>query len=251
MTTSLRVLFADDEEMARTRMRRLLSALPELTIVGEARSGQEVLALLDDVDVDLAVLDVRMGLVSGLDAAARAADLGVEVIVTTAHRDHAVDAFDRGVVDYLLKPIDAARLAVAIERVRSRRAPLDDAASALVRPELGSAPSIAESTRLALEVRGEIHLIAAADVTHAVFTDTLVEVHSVGRGPQLTELSLTDIERRLPHLFRAHRRALVSIAHIHRLRPLGTGGYVAILADGAEVPVSRQAARELRRRLGL
>ena len=240
--SALRVIFADDEEMARLRLRRLLEAIEGVLIVGEAKSGKDALTLLEDLDVDVALFDVRMGLVSGLDAAERAADLGVEVIVTTAHRDHAVEAYAHGAIDYLLKPLEAARLSQAIDRARAR-------VTRGSTPTSASAPP--PNARLPLEVRGEIHLVPAGSITHAVLEETLVRVYVAGSEPILTELSLTDLERRLPHLVRSHRRALVAIDHVTKLRPLPTGGYDAILDDGHEVPVSRQSARELRRRLGL
>ncbi len=239
---TLRVIFADDEEMARLRVRRLLEAIDGVVIVGEAKSGKDALALLEDLDVDVALLDVRMGLVSGLDAAARAADLGVEVIMTTAHRDHAVEAYAHGAIDYLLKPLEPARLAQAIDRARARTT------SSSREVESAAPPS---GARLPLEVRGEILLVPATSITHAVLEETLVRVFLADSEPVLTELSLTDLERRLPHLVRSHRRALLALDHVAKLRPLPTGGYDAILHDGSEVPVSRQSARELRRRLAL
>jgi two-component system LytT family response regulator len=243
--TALRVMFADDEEMARLRVRRLLEGVADVEIVGEARSGKDALGLLEDVEVDVALLDVRMGVVSGLDAAERAADLGVEVIMTTAHREHAVEAYAHGAVDYLLKPLEPARLAQALERARARLLPKEPRG-----PTSGSTPA-APSGRLALESRGEVLLIPSADLTHATLEDDgLVRVHTRA-AETLTELTLSDLERRVPHLFRSHRRALVALEHVSRLRPLASGGYVAILHDGREVPVSRQSARALRRRLGL
>ena len=245
--STLRVIFADDEEMARLRLRRLLEAIEGVVIVGEAKSGKDALTLLEDLDVDVALFDVRMGLVSGLDAAERAADLGVEVIMTTAHRDHAVEAYAHGAIDYLLKPLEAARLSQAIDRARTR------VTRSATPPDASAPPPNARlpSARLPLEVRGEIHLVPAGSITHAVLEETLVRVYVAGSEPILTELSLTDLERRLPHLVRSHRRALVAIDHVTKLRPLPTGGYDAILDDGHEVPVSRQSARELRRRLAL
>jgi len=240
MTRELRVILADDEEMARLRLRRLLEEHADVRIVGEARSGKEALAILDGQDVDLALLDVRMGLVSGLEVSETAADLGVEVVMTTAHRDHAVEAFAAGALDYLLKPIEAERLAQALARVRARLEPVAETK--------GSVGHI--SDRFPLEVRGEVVLLRAADVSHATLEGTLVRLFVVGAA-HLTELSLSDLERRLPHLVRVHRKALVALDHIERLRPLASGGYVAILRAGQEVPVSRQAARELRRRLGI
>lgn len=239
MTRELRVILADDEEMARLRLRRLLEEHDDVRIVGEARSGKDALAILDGQDVDLALLDVRMGLVSGLEVSEVAADLGVEVVMTTAHRDHAVEAFAAGAVDYLLKPIEAERLAQALSRVRSHLTPSPAPAAAAAVPD-----------RFPLEVRGELLLLRPSDVSHATLDGTLVRVFAGAEG-YLTELSLSDLERRLPHLVRVHRKALVSIEHVARLRPLASGGYVAILGTGQEVLVSRQAARELRRRLGI
>lgn len=239
MSAALRVLFADDELMARKRMRRLIEAMPDLEIVAECESGEAALRELDRLDVDLALLDVHMGQRSGLDVARAADDLGVEVIFTTAHAEHAVAAFERGAVDYVLKPIEPERLALAIGRARER--------IGLASGARASAPAL---DRIALEVRGEVRLVRPADVTHALLDGPLVTVFVAGEA-LLTERSLTELEALLPGLERVHRRALLSLAHVERLRPLATGGYLAIVPPSAEVPVSRQAARGLRRKLGL
>lgn len=237
----LRVLFADDEQMARKRMRRLLEAIAGVEIVAECESGEAAMRELDRVDVDVALLDVRMGAVSGLDVSRVAEELGVEVIFTTAHVEHAVAAFERGAVDYVLKPIEAERLERAIARVSARiesaRAPVRDPASAPL-------------DRVALEVRGEVRLVRPGDVTHAIHDGDLVTVLVKGEA-LLTEKSLTELGELLPHLERVHRRALLSLAAVDRLRPLASGGYLAIVAPSFEVPVSRQAARALRRKLGI
>lgn len=235
----VRVLFADDEQMARKRVRRLLEAIPGVEIVAECDGGEAAMRELDRLDVDVALLDVRMGAVSGLEVSKLAEELGVEVIFTTAHEQHAVEAFARGAVDYVLKPIEAARLEQAMARATRR---IEDARRA---PSAASVPE-----RLALEVRGEVRLVRPGDVTHAVHDGQLVTVFVSGE-PLLTEKSLTELEAMLPSLTRVHRRALLSLAHVERLRPLATGGYLAIVGAEQEVPVSRQAARELRRKLGL
>lgn len=232
----LRVLFADDELMARKRLRRLLSDMQGVEIVAECVSGEEVLATLDRADVDLVLLDVHMGKLSGLDVADVAADLGVEVVLVTAHPEHAVSAFDRGAIDYVLKPVEAERLAKAIDRARARIEP----------------PPAAPLDRLALEVRGEVRLVSPDEVSHAIVDGPLVRVFASGEA-LLSELSLNELERRLPpgRFERVHRRALLNLARVDRLKPLPTGGYLAVTSEGHEVPVSRQAARQLRRRLGL
>ncbi len=234
----IRVLFADDEQMARKRMRRLLEAISDVEIVAECESGEAVMRELDRIDVDLALLDIHMGAVSGLEASALADELGVHVIFTTAHEVHALEAFARGAVDYVLKPIEEERLAQAIGRARHR---IEEATPNRAAPPLD---------RIALEVRGDVRLVKPADITHAIHDGQLVTVFVSGEA-LLTSKSLTELEAALPSLTRVHRRALLSLAHVERLRPQDTGGYLAVVSGGEEVPVSRQAARELRRKLGI
>ncbi|MBX3251865.1 MAG: response regulator transcription factor [Myxococcales bacterium] len=239
----LRTLLADDEQMARRRARRLLEAIEGVELVAECASGEAALATLEAVEVDLALLDVQMPGLSGLDVSTAAIDLGVHVVFSTAHAGHAVDAFERGAVDYVMKPLDEARLRVAIERVRAR------IAAATTRDE---APAAAPLARLAIRVRDEVRLVAVEDVEHATLDGELVTITVKGER-LLTELSLQELERRLGGgaFQRVHRRALLNLACVDRLRPLATGGYLAVTRAGDEVPVSRQEARRLRQRLGL
>ncbi len=241
--TQLRVLIADDESMARKRLARLLASIADVSVVVECASGEDALTALETLDVDVAVLDIQMPGLSGLDVANAAADLGVEVIFASAHGEHAVAAFAQGVVDYVMKPVDPARLALAIDRARER----------VARPEPhvpASPPRPAE--RLAITVRGEVRLVLPSDIAFATLEGELVRLRVLAED-LWTELSLQELERRLEasDFVRVHRRALVNLAHVDRLRPLATGGYVAITRGGHEVPVSRQEARRLRQRLGI
>jgi two-component system LytT family response regulator len=228
------VLIADDELLARRRLARLLSAMPEVEVVAECSSGDEALARLEEVAVDVAVLDIEMPGLTGLDVSGLLAEGGPLVIFATAHPEHAVDAFDLGVADYVLKPIDAARLSRALERARQRL------------------PDPAPTGRLALPVRGEVRLISPESITHALLEGQLVSVFLDGEQI-LTDLSLAELQRRLPpdRFERVHRRALLNLSRVVRLVPQPSGGYLARTDTGAEVPISRQAARELRQRLGI
>ena len=244
----LRVVVADDEKMARKRVIRLLESLGSVQLVAECRSGEEVLSHLDPGQVDVALLDIDMPGMTGLDVAQVAAARGVPVIFLTAHEQHAVAAFEQGAVHYLLKPVDAAHLARALERVRAvakagppRSAPADEGASHTGLP-----------ARVALSVRGDVVLLAPAAITHGLYDGQLVTVHTA-ECAYITDESLQDLEARVasPSMLRVHRRALLNLARVERLRGQPTGGYVAVLDTGAEVPVSRQAARDLRKRLGV
>lgn len=243
-TKKLRVLIADDELMARKRLRRLLTAMADVELVAECCDGEEALEQLDASRVDVALLDIQMPGLSGLDVSKLAADRGVPIVFATAHEEHALAAFETGAVDYVLKPIDVARLTLALGRVRERR----NTAQLSAEPD---EPTTAPA-RLALTVRGHVRLVKPTDISHAELDGELVSVWIAGEE-LITELSLTDLERRLPDgLFeRVHRRALLNLDRVERLEPVASGGYLAVTDSGQEVPVSRQAARILRRRLGI
>lgn len=231
MSEPLRVLVADDEKMARRRLRRLLETVGGVTVVAEARSGEEAAQHLDPAEIDVALLDIDMPDVDGLSLAELAGRRSIPVIFVTAHEQHAVKAFAAGAVHYLLKPLELTALDEALERVRAQR-----------RPE--------PPARLALTVGDEVHLVDTASISHATFDGTLVTVHADERE-WLSSDSLQELERKLAggDFLRVHRRALVHLTHVERLEPLSSGGYTAVMRSGAEVPVSRQVARELRKRL--
>jgi DNA-binding LytR/AlgR family response regulator len=238
---TLLVLLADDELLARRRLARLLAELPGVALVGECSSGQELLATLarGDLDVDLVLLDINMPGLTGLETGALLPEDGPYIIFITAHEEHALAAYDLGAVDYLLKPIDAVRLGKALQRARRRLG------------AQASAPA-AELVRLPVSTRQGIRLLDPRELSHATFDGELVTLHTRG-GPLLTDFSLQDLEERLPAgvFERVHRRALINLEQLACLDPLETGGYTARMQDGGLVPISRQAARRLRRRLGL
>lgn len=237
----LRVLVADDEAMARRRLTRLLGDMPDVQIAGECADAHELLAAVRASPVDVLLLDVQMPELTGLEALARLPAGGPLVIFCTAHAAHAVSAFDVGAVDYLLKPIEAARLRKALDRARER----------LEAPGAMHA-AVPSAERLALPTRQGIVLLDPADITHAELADELVTVHAGGQS-FLSAMSLQELEGRLPPstFVRVQRRAFVNLRHVARLVPNEVGGFVAELRGGRSVEVSRQAARELRRRLGL
>lgn len=246
MTELLRVLVADDELLARKRARRLLEEIGGIEIAGECSNGLEVLERLAHEDVDVVLLDIRMPGLDGIETKKRIDEEGPYVIFTTAHKEHAVDAFDVGAVDYVLKPLDTARLARALDRARLRfSAPIE----ATARPA-------APIDRLPISTQKGVRLVDPNDITHATFDGELVTIYlrkdAKGSEPILSDLTLAAIEERAPNLFdRVHRRALLNLRHVERLEPKDTGGYVAITTTGDRVEVARQAARALRRRLGL
>jgi two-component system, LytTR family, response regulator len=243
MSIPLRVLVCDDELMARKRVLRLLGELPGIEGAIECESGEEVLAKLKTEDVDVAILDINMPGLSGLETVMQMPEDRPYVIFLTAHPEHAVQAFDVGAVDYLLKPVDDARLAKALARARSS---LDHGAAP------GEGAPATKTSKLAIATHDGAALVNPGDVTHATFDGSLVTVHTAARSI-LTDDTLQDLEAKLPKgpFERVHRRAIVNLEHVDRLESVDSGGYVACLSTGKRVDVSRQSARRLRRRLGL
>jgi two-component system LytT family response regulator len=243
-TGSLRVLIVDDELLARRRLLRLLGALPNVTIAGELESGEELLAR-DLSAVDVILLDVNMPGLTGIEALQLLPDNAPYVVFCTAHDRHALPAFDAGAIDYLLKPVEAPRLALALARAgqRDRRARFT--------AELQRQHTTPLS-RLALENARGITLVDPSEVSALTLDGELVSVRT-DRGVFLSTLPLQSLHERLPsaQFERVHRRAIVNLAKIDRLEPIDTGGLIAHMKDGVPIEVSRQSARALRHRLGL
>lgn len=238
---TLRILIADDELIARKRLTRLLGDLDDVEIVGEATDGTEVLRRVGRGGVDCVLLDIHMPHLTGIEALRLLPRGGASVVLVTAHAEHAVEAFDEEAVDYVLKPVKAERLARALDRVRARRAEPG---------EVDREPPIAG--KLALSTAKGVLLFDPVEITHAVIDGESVVVHT-DRGTTYTDLRLADLERRLPcpPFERLHRRSLVNMDRVVRLEPLSSGGYLAHTDLGAVVDVSRQAARLLRKRMGI
>jgi two-component system LytT family response regulator len=243
----IRVLVADDELVARKRLLRLLSAIDGATVVGECDSGAAVIERIKAGDVDVVLLDIQMPMLDGLESMALLPDDGPLVVLCTAHPDHAVDAFEHGAVDYILKPAEPARLKKALARVAAR---LADRAPQRV---LSGAPAAgAGLERLPIRTQQGIVLVDPATVSHAILEGELVTIAAEG-GTYLSDNTLNELQDRFPRetFERVHRRAILNLAHVVRLEPLETGGFLAHTRAGHAIEVSRQAARELRKRLRL
>lgn len=233
----LRVATCDDELVARKRMTRLLEAIRGIEIVGVHEGAESLLRQLEEDAIDVLVLDIDMPGMSGLEAHALLGDDGPYVVFATAHPEHAVEAFELGAVDYVLKPIEAARLAKAIDRARKHLAQRI--------PE----PPAAAPGRLPVVTRQGIVLLDPLAVASAVFDGTLVTIRTTDGREHLTDATLQELHARLPdpRFERVHRRVLLNLHEVELLRPTDAGSFVAEVKGGGEVPISRQSARRLRK----
>lgn len=258
---TLKVLVADDEAPARQRLRELVSATPGLRLTSAVGDGARALAAIRDDPPDIVILDIRMPGADGIEVARLLERDGApEVIFVTAYQDHALDAFDVGAVDYLLKPFDDGRFAAALERCRARiRRRRMEAAGAEIGsifqevdpdgPGPGADPPPVR--RLALEHRGRKVLVDVEDVSYLRADGSYVEVHTDERSYLLRE-RLKALDRRLARddFCRIHRSIIVRLDRIRSLEERGRGDLTAHLHDGTSLPVSRTRREELEERLG-
>jgi len=256
---SLRVAIVEDEAASVRRLQSLLQAMPGIDLVGVAADGQSGLHMVRDLKPDAVFLDISMPGLDGIGVArALSQGHGPEIVFATAHAEFAVQAFDLSAVDYVLKPVEADRVASAIERTRARiRASsaeeragrLQLALHAMTHPQAeGDGPI---SSLWVTDGRGRTRLDLAA-VERLEADRDYVRIH-VGERAYLIRATLQSLCDKLDsaQFIRIHRSAAVRLSSVHGLRRRMTGSIVALLASGAEAPVGRAYLAALRTRLGL
>jgi two-component system, LytTR family, response regulator len=234
----MRALIVDDEPLARRELRRLLAEHPEVEIVGEAGDVASAAAAIGMLRPDLVLLDIHMPGRTGFELLASLDD-APQVVFTTAHDAHALQAFEVGAVDYLLKPISPARLAAALARVAERKA--------------ASTRAWLPDDRPLLVREGEKSwLVRLRDVEVFEACGNYVQVHFGAQRPLLLR-SLQQLEERLDPavFFRASRTHLLNLAHVDRLDTGERGELVALLKSGRTVAFSRRQSLAFRRERSL
>jgi len=241
----MKVLIADDEAPARTRLRAMLGELPDWEVVAEAGDGRHPVEQAQAMAVDAVLLDIAMPVMDGLEAARHLARLepGPAVVFCTAYDEHALAAFEAAAVDYLVKPVRLERLREALERARRSR--VGAATRPVVLPEAQRA-----RTHLSARLRGNLRLIPIEDVYYLQAEEKYVLVHHA-RGEDLIEESLKALELEFVDRFqRIHRNCLVANDEFQELRRLPDGQVQAVLRHGKlPLEVSRRCVASLRERL--
>jgi two-component system, LytTR family, response regulator AlgR len=243
----VRVLVADDEPLARQRLRDLLAELGGHEVIGEAANGREACELSDALSPDVVLLDIQMPVLDGLEAARHLATFepAPAVVFCTAYDEHALAAFEARAVDYLVKPIRLERLAEALERARRYGG---ERTAAMVR----ALPEAPRRTHLCARLRGSLRLIPLDEVHYLQAEEKYVVVHHA-RGEDLIEDSLKALEVEFGERFlRIHRNCLVARDELQELRR-DTEGRVHVKLRHVEQPleVSRRCLPQLRQRVRL
>ena len=239
----MKVVIADDEPLARERLRTLLGELGGVEIVAEAADGYEALHACAEHQPDLVLLDIAMPGIDGLETARHLAafDPRPAVVFCTAFDAHALSAFEAEAIDYLVKPVRAERLAAALQRVRT---------FAAGRSAAPVATSGRRRSHLCARLRGSLRLIPLEDVHYLHAEEEYVIVHHA-RGEDLIEESLKSLEEEFGERFvRIHRNCLVARHEVVELKRCPDGHVQAVLRHGKQpLEVSRRCVSGLRETL--
>ena len=254
----LKTVVVDDEQLARDELRYLLERLGGVEIVAQAGNGVEALRVIEEYQPDLVMLDVQMPGLTGFEVARRVVQAGLEsqLVFVTAYDQYAIDAFEVNAVDYLLKPVEAERLATAVERVRKRLAAEKPRKEAELEPLLQMlADRQGRREQLAIKVEERFLLVQTDEVVHASVEDDQIRVVTNSLSGTSNYRTLDELQTRLdPAVFwRVHRSHLVNINKIKEIVPWFSRNYILKMKDakGTEIPVSRSQTRRLREYLKL
>ncbi len=239
----IRAAIVEDEPLAVDRLRACLSYIKDLELIGEARDGGNAVTLIDTLRPDLVFLDIQLPLLSGFEVL-RSAQHRPAVIFTTAHNDYAVSAFEWGAFDYLLKPFDKERIALAIDRFQERSGFSDNGVDLTDRLE--TAESKGAIRRFFVKQRGVAIAIEAENITAILAEGDYCRVHLASQS-HLVHLPLREFEKRLaPELFlRIHRSVLINTGKVTRIDSAGRGARIT-METGLIVPASRTGSAQLK-----
>jgi two-component system LytT family response regulator len=237
---ALRILIVDDEPLARRNLTLLLARDPAVGTVTECASGQEAIAEIRRSRPDLLFLDVQMPECDGFDVLELlGGDAPSTIIFVTAHDEYALQAFDAGALDYLLKPFDDARFDRALTRAKERLA-------------LYAARKQERSDRLVIKSPGQVLFVNMADIDWIEAADYYACIH-IGEQTHILRRSLQDLERDLgeERFARIHRSIIVNLNRVSGLETQSDGESAVILHSNVRLRLSRRFRKRLQERMQL
>jgi len=246
----IRAVLADDEVLARQKLRQLLKDVDDVEIVGECSTAAETIELVRLTDPQLLFLDIRMSDMNGFDVLERlSSDAGrtvPHVIFVTANDRYAVRAFEIHAIDYLLKPFTPERLHGAVQRVRERLLtgePAQNGTAKKQEPE-------PYTTRMIFKSRGRILFLSVDDIRWIEAQENYVRI-CTGKDSHLLRETIGSLENRLdPNSFlRVHRSAIVNLHHVKEVKNESDGDATVVLKSGEQVPMSRSYRSKIQKLL--
>jgi two-component system LytT family response regulator len=264
--TKLRIVIADDERPARSMLASLLQGCDDVEVVGEAQNGAEAVALIEEKRPDLALLDLQMPEIDGMGVVRLIRKDRLPLVAfVTAYDEYAIQAFEVNAVDYLLKPVDRARLRQTIERAHDRleqRSATPSGAGGGAPPgdadrlkaaadDYENAQGLPPLVRIPVRRRDDIVLLPVTQIASVVADGELLHLTTMRGEKHTISYRLKDLEARLDQarFVRLERGALVNVDAITRVSPMPGGTYLVTLSNGQEIRASRLQSRILRDQL--
>jgi two-component system LytT family response regulator len=244
----LRIVIADDEDLARSLVREYLKDSLDLEIVAECRNGFEAVKAVTDLKPDLLLLDIQMPRLDGFEVL-ELIERETNVIFITAYDQYAIRAFDVHAIDYLLKPFSAERLSEALDRARKKIERGEPTATAALAAE--ARPPGTRADRILIRDGGDVHVVPMARIDYVEAQDDYVCFRAEGKR-YLKQQTLADVEAALdPSRFvRIHRSYILNVDRLAKLELYAKDSHAAILRDGTRLPVSRSGYSRLNAMIG-
>ena len=253
----IRVMIADDERPAREFLKNVLLGFPDAQLVGEASNGAEAIEIIKQQKPDLALLDLQMPEMTGLEVVKylRKSQMPLVAFVT-AYDEYAVQAFEVGAVDYLLKPVEKTRLRETLQRAGERLEQTDWRAAEA--EKISAAARIYDEKtraefleRIPVKKREEIFLVPVGEIASIIADGELLHIMTGNNQKYVINFRLKDLEMRLDpaEFVRLSRGAMVNLKMIAKISPLPGGIYQITLENGQEINSSRLQSRILREKL--
>jgi two-component system LytT family response regulator/two-component system response regulator LytT len=250
-TVPMSAVIADDERLAREELRFLLSEIGDVEVVGVAENGLEAFDLIQKLDPALAFLDIQMPGLDGLGVVRRLKDGGIDlphIVFSTAFEEHAVEAYRLEAMDYILKPVEKARLEVTLERARRM-------VGDRITDPLPMAARPAGFTKLVLKSGARNLIVDPQELIYATIDGGVITLVTAQAEGQSSFRTLEELQAAIdPDIFwRAHRSFVVNVNRIREVVPWFKSTYQLKMDDkkGSEIPVSRMQSRRLREMLNL
>lgn len=246
----MRILIVDDEALARAFLAEQLTGIAGMEVIGQATNGFEAVKLAEELSPDVMLLDIQMPKLSGFEVLELLRPTRPGVIFVTAHDEFAIRAFEVHAVDYLLKPVDPARLRAALERAAARMS------SGVVEPAPQKLSSLARPPgrtldRVVIREGASVHVLPVEQIDFIEAQDDYLEFAASGKRLRKQQ-TLADIESQLDRtrFVRIHRSFILNVDRLVRIEPYAKDSWLAILKDGGHLPMSRSGYARLKDLIG-
>ncbi len=246
----MKALIVDDEPIARRVLREGLESFPEVQVVGEAGDGKEALQKIAKLHPDMVFLDLQMPVMSGFEVVRNLDEPKIPVIViVTAFDQYAIEAFEAGAVDYLLKPVGEARLRKAVERAQHLLNRPSEIAARIDKIAAAAGTPGAARGRKIVGRTGEEYFLLDADEVLAFQSERELVWIITSKQRLLATQTLRGIAERLgePQFQRVHRNAIVNVNHVRKMSALSSQRWLITLSNSLQLTVSKRQAHCIRK----